>query len=188
VRFSKLNIALVALTLALVPALSACGHKEDVVTTAKTEGPYIDLGPLQYQVQISRQLNPALVEDGPYLQGISPADAKLKPTETWFGVFVRVTNDTGKYQPAANDFSIDDTQHHVFKPIALPASNGFAYEGGVLPPKSQLPPIDSAASVTSINGQLLLFKLNLDSLANRPLELHFTGAGQSDEARIDLDV
>lgn len=187
-RLRKPNIALLVIVVALLGGLSACGSKTDHRTSAKTEGPYIDLGPLQYQVQISRALNPASVEDKAYLQGVTAADAKLKPNETWFAVFVRVINDTGKYQPIANDFSIEDTQHQVYKPTPLPSTNVFAYRGGVLAPKSQLPPFDSAPSETSINGELLLFKVTYDSIANRPLELHFTGAGQSDEASIDLDV
>lgn len=186
-RLRRPNIALIALVVALAGALSACA-KTDHRTAARTEGPYIDLGPLQYQVQISRALNPASVEDKAYLQGVPASEAKLKPNETWFAVFMRVSNDTSRYQPAANDFSIEDTQHQVYKPVLLPATNTFAYQGGVLPPKSQLPPFDSAPSETSINGELLLFKVTYDSIANRPLELHFTGAGQSEQARIDLDV
>jgi hypothetical protein len=39
-----------------------------------------------------------------------------------------------------------------------------------------------------IGGSMLLFKLTLDSIANRPLVLHIKSAGQPPEAEIDLDV
>ena len=35
---------------------------------------------------------------------------------------------------------------------------------------------------------MLLFKLTLDSLANRPLVLHIKSAGSPPEAAVDLDV
>ncbi len=44
--------------LAAGTALSACGNRVDEVHEAETEGIYVDVGDLQYQVQISRQLNP----------------------------------------------------------------------------------------------------------------------------------
>ncbi len=38
-------------------AASGCGNKEDIRTVGETEGLYIDIGGLRYQVQISRYLN-----------------------------------------------------------------------------------------------------------------------------------
>ena len=48
------------------------------------------------------------------------------------------------------------------------------------PLQAGLPPL--------IGGSMLLFKLTLDSLANRPLILHIKSAGKPPEAEIDLDV
>ena len=46
---------------------------------AETEGIYLDVGDLKYQVQISRELNPADIEDRDYLKGLPAGDAQPKP-------------------------------------------------------------------------------------------------------------
>ena len=71
----KLPLALLAVAAVLV--LAACGNKPKISTVGDTEGTYLNVGPLTYQVQISRQLNPNDIEDQTYLQGIRPFQAKL---------------------------------------------------------------------------------------------------------------
>ena len=90
-------------------ALGACGNKQDKITHAETEGMYLDLGDLKYQVQISRQLNPADSEDEGYLIGVRPQDRQLAKDETWFGIFIRVQNTTDDAHQAAEEFEIRDT-------------------------------------------------------------------------------
>ena len=51
-------------------ALGACGHKEAHPHFADNEGVYVDAGPLTYQVQLSRELNPSNIEDQRYLSGL----------------------------------------------------------------------------------------------------------------------
>jgi hypothetical protein len=48
-------------------AVGACGNKESRTLHGDTEGEYIDVGPMKYQVQISRLLNPTYPEDRGYL-------------------------------------------------------------------------------------------------------------------------
>ena len=57
----RLPIVAGALTLAL--GLGACGNKTSHPTVADNEGVYVDAGPVSYQVQVSRQLNPSSSED-----------------------------------------------------------------------------------------------------------------------------
>src|SRR3979490_1998764 len=89
---------LAALALLAVLALGACGDSHTKVTTGTYAGesganaPYLDVGPLVYEVQLSRQLNPSSVEDSAYLQGLAPAEQKLEPGQEWFAVFVQVYN------------------------------------------------------------------------------------------------
>ena len=78
-----LPVALAAL------ALGACGNKEDHVLHAATEGIYLDVGGLKYQVQISRVLNANDREDRDYLVDL-PADQQLGSNDNWFAVFMRV--------------------------------------------------------------------------------------------------
>lgn len=184
-RLRPLLIALVVLVGA--SSLAACGHKETTVTSAKTEGPYVDAGPLQYQVQISRQLNPADQEDQGYFVGV-PNPSGIGAQEAWFAVFMKVLNRTSDAHIPAKDFEIEDTVGKRYEPIEIPANNVFAYRATEIPSGEQLPGIDSLANEGVIGGSMLLFRLTLDSLANRPLVLHIKTAGSPPEAEIDLDV
>ena len=58
--------------------------------------PYLNVGPLIYQVQLSRELNPYNIEDSAYLQGLTPAQRQLEPGQEWFAVFMQVYNNTSR--------------------------------------------------------------------------------------------
>src|SRR5213080_3559548 len=94
-RLRKLSPVLLA---CCALALGACGESHTKVTTGTYAGesganaPYLNLGPLVYQVQLSRQLNPTDSEDAGYLEGVPYAEGRLLPGEEWFGVFVQVYN------------------------------------------------------------------------------------------------
>ena len=90
-------VTLMLVALAAV-ALGACGNKEKVTLHGDTEGIYIDVGGLKYQVQISRVLNPTDREDSGYMIDL-PADQQLAKDENWFAVFMRVENDSDKAAP-----------------------------------------------------------------------------------------
>ena len=182
------TVLVALLALLAVCSLAACGNKEDEVTRADTEGPYVDAGPLQYQVQISRQLNPADEEDKGYFIGVKDPDGQLNPQETWFAVFVKVFNRTQESHIAARHFEIEDTAGKLYEPIEIPEHNVFAYHAAEIPSGGQLPATDSLANEGFIGGSMLLFKLTIESLANRPLVLHIKTAGHPPEAEIDLDV
>ncbi len=82
-------------------ALSACSDNSHTrVTTGTYAGesgqnaPYLNVGPLIYEVQLSRELNPYDTEDSTYLSGLTPAQRKLSPGEEWFAVFLQVYNES----------------------------------------------------------------------------------------------
>ena len=176
----------------LVAALgaSACGNKQAETLHGSTEGSYLDLGGMKYQVQISRQLNPASVEDRAYLIGLGPQDRRLPVGQEWFAVFVRVENDGDKPARAATDYEITDTVGNKYRPLSFAPVNVFAYRGGgTLQPKQILPDPDSPAGQGSIQGALLLFKIPTANLENRPLELAIRSpAAPGKTATVDLDV
>src|SRR3954462_5930327 len=87
------RLLLVALAAVAALALGACGSAEGPQTSGNTEGIYIDVGDLKYQVQISRILNPADSEGQGYLGGASQAVAPADK-EVWFAIFMRVQNET----------------------------------------------------------------------------------------------
>jgi len=173
--------------------LSACGNHPDEnapVVRAKTEGLYLDIGELKYQVQVSRQLNPYDMQDKSLLIGV-PADQRdLAPDEVWFGVFLRIQNETSDAQSPAANIEIDDTQDQVFRPVALEPSNVFAYRSSEdVPAKAVVPLPDTPAFDTPARGALLLFKLKNSTLDNRPLELKIVSRLPPQQTGIiDLDV
>ena len=192
-RLRKLPPALAALMAAL--ALGACGSSHSKVTTGTYAGesgasaPYLDVGPLTYQVQLSRQLNPQDTEDASYLQGLSPADRHLAPGQEWFGVFVQVYNNGSVAAAAANSPTVSDTQGNTYAPIVPDQSNLYAYRGGVVPAKGRLPLPDTAASNTTTQGALLLYKIQIAALDNRPLKLKVINPDNAAEtSSAELDV
>jgi hypothetical protein len=182
------RLAAAILALAAVLVVAGCGNRVDVRTLGETEGLYIDLDEMKYQVQISRYINPNDPEDRSYLAGLPEGTSAPAADETWFGVWIRVQNETDEPRPAANTFEIVDTQETVYRPIPLdPAANPFAYQAGEVPPGGLIPAPDSAAGTGPIQGALLLFKVKTDSLQNRPLEFRLS-RGSGTVGIVDLDV
>src|SRR3954452_8070282 len=91
---------------ALALSLAGCGNLANV-KDAETEGVYVDVGNLTYQVQISRYLNPGSLEDAQYLIG-APSDLD-SAKQIWFGVWMRVKNYSDETATPTTDFSITDT-------------------------------------------------------------------------------
>jgi hypothetical protein len=182
------RLLLLAVALLGLLVLAGC-NKENPRTAASTEGPYLDVGPLQYQVQLSRLLNPADQEDRAYFVGVERADEQLKGDEAWFSVWVRVWNRTEGTHTASNLFEIEDTTGKRYEPVEIGPDNVFAYRPAAIPSGGTLPATDSVAEQGVIGGSLLLFKVTTESLANRPLILHIESPrGAPHKAEIDLDV
>lgn len=186
----RLPFALVALLLVAL-GLAGCGNKPETRTIGETEGIYVDVGDLVYQVQISRILNPNDSEDRAYLRGLPPGE-RLGPGETWFAVFMRVSNEKEETIKPASSFRIVDTQENEYEPVELdPEANPFAYQPSPLRGGAVYPDSESAAFANSIQGSLVLFKVQFRSLQNRPLELLIDGPlppPLRESAIVDLDV
>jgi hypothetical protein len=168
--------------------LNACGKADEPTSEGETEAVYLELGGLQYQVQVSRQLNQYDVEDRSYIQGATGADTPLGPDDTWFGVFIRVYNAEGGLREPTSDFEVHDTQGNVYKPVPLDDSNVFRYEPIQLGKAAMIPTPGSIAYNGPVRGALLLFRMKIESLENRPLELIITQAGVEGHAEVALDV
>lgn len=184
---------LVALALAALAAgLSACGGEaqDSSISKGETEGVYVDVGELKYQVQISRELNPgAISEDRTFLSGIGEFDRSIDADETWFAVFVRIENHHDRPLEPARRFVIEDTEGNEYSPIALAEDNPFHYVLDAVPGGSVRPDPDSVAAQTSIGGLELLFKLKRRSLDDRPLILKIhSPSAFSEVGEVDLDV
>ncbi len=192
-RLRKFPLAVLALLAAL--ALGACGDSHTRVSTGTYAGesganaPYLNVGPLIYEVQLSRELNPFDTEDATYLQGLSPGALKLEPGQEWFGVFLQVYNNTSQALPAAASVTITDTQGNSYSPVAPGPINQFAYRAGMVPGQGQLPVPNSVAAAGPTQGALLLYKIQIVSLDNRPLELRIVDpTNAAEKASAELDV
>jgi hypothetical protein len=168
-------------------ALVGCGNKHDYVHVAETEGVYVDVGDLVYQVQMSRFLNPGDREDREYLAGLPEGTPPLTADETWFGVWMRVKNYTDEPLQMAEDIFVVDSDETRFDPVPLSETSVFSYKPIMLGPDQVYPLPDTAASSGPIQGALILFKLTNDSLQNRPLKLEIEQEG-FETAEIDLDL
>jgi hypothetical protein len=184
-----------ALLLIAALALSACGNSETKVTTGTYAGesgqnaPYLNVGPLVYEVQLSRELNPANVEDAAYLQGLTPLQRKLLPGQEWFAVFIQVYNHSSVAHLGANSITISDTQNNLYTPIVPGQTNQFAYRGGFIPAESQIPVASSIAANGGTQGALLLYRIQVVSLDNRPLTIHVVDPlNATQRASAELDV
>lgn len=174
---------------ALALGLGACGD-DTPSHEASSEAAYVDVGHMQYQVQISRQLNPEDVEDKSYFNGIPASEMSLGQDEVWFGVFLRILNVGDATHDTASDFEVVDTQGKTYKPLEYARPNPLAYdEAQPVPADDVYPPQGSIAEQGPTEGKLLLFKITLDSIENRPLVLKIHDPDAPFEVnRIDLDV
>jgi hypothetical protein len=189
------KLALLAAAALAAAALGACGESHTKITTGTYAGesganaPYLNVGPLVYEVQLSRQLNPTNSEDSGYLQGVPFSEGRLLPGQEWFGVFMQVFNNTEHAHVAAQSISISDTEGNVYHPLSVLGTNHYMYRGGLVPAKSVLPAPDTTASFGPTQGALLLFKIKVVSLDNRPLEIKIAEPeGLVASASAELDV
>jgi hypothetical protein len=170
-------------------AISACGAGEHA-TYADNLGPgYVELGQLNYQVQISRQLNPWSAEDRFYLQGFTKSQLELAANEEWFGVSLQVFNWSGAAHTPTGDFFITDSLGGRYVPLSNPTPNPYSYVPDTIAAGGQLPGITSDAFTGWSQGELLVFKIPYASLVNRPFILHIVSpADAARQSRIELDV
>jgi hypothetical protein len=188
----------IALLLAAVLALgaAACGNEEqergqfqsENAQVAETEGVYLELSEVKYQVQISRQLNPLLVDDRDYFAGVSESDMDLADDEVWFGVWMRVENESEEPIETASRFTVVDTQENEYVPVRIARQNVFAYQPARVEGEELYPNPNSPAGERQPNGALILYKLKRFSLDNRPLELIIEDPAGGGRGIVALDV
>lgn len=178
--------------LALAAAgVAGCGAEEEGHGhEAHREGLRVELGGLQYNVFLTRQLNPASAADQALYDGPG-----AEPGRALYGVFLEVCNREGEEaRPAARDFTVRDNQGEEFEPTRLPRTNHFAYHPRVLGPRECIPRVGSVAHLGAQGGAMLLFDLPLEATENRPLVLEISspvgdpGRGTREEVLVELDI
>jgi hypothetical protein len=185
-RMKRIASVLAAAVL-VVPALSGCSRHHE---SPEPEGQTVKVDGLSYTVFITRELNLRDPEDRDYFSG-----PEAPPGFAYFGVFIQVCNDVnhthGGASTPVNNFRIIDTEGKQFEPTPLPRSDIFAYRPRPLGAKQCVPEPGSAPATGPIGGSLLLFKLPVSAIENRPLDLEINPSGPEavpDEQRIELDI
>lgn len=187
--FRRLWIAACVLTVAL--GLTACGGNTlgPHVADANNDGAYVTAGRVTYQLQISRILNQYSVEDSQYVKGLPPGTPPLTASQYWYGVFLWAKNQTHQPVTTSDNFVITDTEGIRYYPIKLnPQLNPFAWTAQRLYPLQTQPGPGTIAANGPTQGGLLLFRINNNSYANRPLTLHILGPSNQNLASISLDL
>lgn len=184
---------LAAACLAVALTATACGSSEENVTFAPSEGTYVDIGEVAYQVQISRILNPKGAEDRSYLVGLPASESKaLGPEEQWFAVFLRAQSYGDQPERLATRFRVVDTEGSAWKPVDVSSDNQFEWNPqGPLAAGYTYPSPSSIAGTGPVRqGALLLFRVKDSIYQNRPLVLEIYDPANPGKvaATVDLDL
>jgi hypothetical protein len=177
---------LVLLCLAALGAgVAACGEAdvEQGVEEPAREGLALELDGIEYNVFITRELNPRVAPDSAYVE----AGTEPEKDETLYGVFLQACNRSDEAHEAVDEFKIVDNQGNEFEPEELPEDNQFAYHGKELLPEECLPESGSVAQLGPSAGLMLLFRLPLANTEYRPLELEIEGTGD-EHLTYELDI
>jgi hypothetical protein len=173
--------ALAALVVVAAIAAGGCSSEQHDLSVA--EGTPVTLGNVEYNVQVSRFLNPSDDEDKAYLDG-APT---LAPDDYYLGVFLTVDNTGYEKSSLPTRYEVTDTEHDTYAPVTI--DNEFALPlGGEVPAREQIPNADSIPANAPIGGLMLLFVIHESSTENRPLTLKIPAAGNAAPGRIELDI
>ena len=155
-------------------ALSACGDSHTRVTTGTYAGesganaPYLNVGPLIYEVQLSRELNPYNNEDAAYLEGLDASQrASSNPARSGSRSSCRSTTTTQRALPPRQRSRSATRRKTSTRPIVPSETNLFAYRAGLVPPKARSRRPARSPRRSGSQGELLLYKI-ADRLARQP--------------------
>lgn len=192
-RARRLSAAVCAIAVGALAGGCGFGLHDDHNADSNSQGIYVHAGPVTYQLQVSRELDPYSPEDSGYLAGLSKKEATLSPSQLWFGVFLWAKNETNRTQMTTNNFDIVDTEGHIYRPLHLsPSANPYIWYSMPLAPGATEPNGDTTAGYGPTGGRLLLFKLpalgTLSVYNNRPLTLQIRGNTNKVWGTISLDL
>jgi len=173
----------VALVLALaLVGVAGCGGEEE--THEVEEGVPLELGELEFNVQLTRFLNPTDAQDREYLEG---QQVPPPPGESYLSVSMTIENkgDDPVRLPGPADMTVVDTTGAGFE--ALPSSSDLAVPlGSEIPGGGEVPEPGSSAESGPTQGSVVVFLVDQDVPENRPLELEIEHEGET--ATVTLDI
>ena len=146
-------------------ASSGCG---DEPTAEAKEGEPLELGDVEYSIQITRELNRFSSEDASYLEGAP----RLRPGQEYLGVFMQISNG-GAGRGRAR--SLQDRRHPRPGLDQVPLDNDWALRPGTPVLPDETVPGPGRRRGTGRRGLVVLFALDEAANENRPLVLHVPG-------------
>jgi hypothetical protein len=192
-RSNTVSSLALALVVALVLAVSACGGRGDkrafTPGDPAREGIAAELEGVDYEVFITRELNVRDPEDKQYYPG-RPAP----PGTGYYGVFLRACalDDLKGAASTSGRIRAVDIRGKVYEPLPLSPENVFAYREEALRPGECLPNEASATSFAPTGGAMVLFQIPFVDTENRPFELEIEGKPRNGRppriARFELDL
>ena len=177
------TIAMLCIALVAGGLLAACGEQEEEGEPHAVEGERLELGPLLYNVQITRFLNPSNLDDRAYLEGLEPAPEG----EEYLAVFMKVLNESDQPQPVASRMEVVNSRGQSFEPVETDNPFALDLDGSVVEPEGEIPAPDTPAASGPIKGSMVLFLIEQEATENRPLELEIH-APSGETGSVELDI
>ncbi len=187
-------VAACAAALALAGGLSACGFEKPELGTEEEpgrEGLALELGGVDYNIFITRELNLRITPDKAYYKGPEP-----EPGNVLYGVFIKTCGATRGERPTSipvRNFIVRDNQGNEYHPKELPEDEAFAYQPRPLSYEECIPQSGSVAQLGPTAGAMLLYEFPLENTENRPLEMVIEGPqnlleGKRESLHVELDL
>ena len=184
-----LRLLLALACAATMLSLSGCFLEEEhEAGEALREGLAVKVDGIEYNVFITRELNPSLPDDRGYWQG-----EEAEPGFALYGVFIQACNRSDEDDDLADDtyeatdeFVVEDTQGNEYEPLEADEDNVFHYHAGPVEPGDCIPRAGSLAQQGPTGGAMIPFEFPLEAGENRPLELQVHSGGE--EGLIELDL
>jgi len=130
------------------------------------------IGRVQYTVAGSNEINPSSSADARFVKGMPAGERRVPKGDVLFGVFVTRTNAAATRLPSASRIDLLDGLGRAHRPLRLSPTNPYTYAPGAIAPGGQLPvPGSPAADDIAASGQLLLYRVPVQQVANGWLEL-----------------
>lgn len=179
-RPARKRVLALLLVLALI-GVAGCGEEE---TNEAEEGVPIELGDLEFNIQLTRFLNPTDPEDSEYLAGQT---VPTPPGKSYLAVFMTIENrsDDEVTLPTTRQMKVVDTTEATYE--ALLSGTDFAVPlGSVIPGGGEVPEPGTAGASGPTQGGIVVFLVDVGIPENRPLDLEIEHDGESGTVTLDI--
>jgi hypothetical protein len=152
-----LGVTSVAVLFAGVIVLFATQHR---VAAAAPSYRVVRVGGVEYEAMLGRPIDLENAVDREIVAGLPARQRRVASGQMLFGAFIAITNDSPSPLRTADRIELRDEGGHVYRPLALPATNAYAYSQRRLRPGTRIPALGSVADANlAATGRLLLFRI-----------------------------